>query len=223
MDQTVVDVVDEQPVAADGISAALEGTADLRFGHAFGTAEAAVHTWQGRPPAVAIVDGALLGGDPMSALRVLAVSGGCRALVRATTLTVDAVQVLFSGGAAGVVSRSASADEVVRATRTVSWHGRFTPAAVKDRLHERLLRRQQPGYLTLTARERQAVVLAGCGMPAACIAERLVVEPTTVRTHLRRAYAKLGVRGHADALVELIRLGIVDPGRPDLALRIVAT
>src|SRR5215212_7138641 len=49
----------------------------------------------------------------------------------------------------------------------------------------------------LTEREREVLALRAAGRLVAEIAEALVVEPRTVRFHLRRIYAKLGVPGHS--------------------------
>jgi DNA-binding CsgD family transcriptional regulator len=66
---------------------------------------------------------------------------------------------------------------------------------------------QQPDLLT--AREREVLQLASYGGTAATIAERLVLSPGTVRTHLGNIYTKLGVGDRAAAVAEGIRRGLI--------------
>jgi DNA-binding CsgD family transcriptional regulator len=62
----------------------------------------------------------------------------------------------------------------------------------------------------LTPREREVLQLAAEGHSASIIAERLVLSPATVKTHLRNIHAKLGVSARAGAVATGIRLGLID-------------
>lgn len=62
---------------------------------------------------------------------------------------------------------------------------------------------------TLTARECEVLQLAADGGTAGTIAERLVLSPGTVRTHLRNIYAKLGASDRAAAVAEGMRRGLI--------------
>lgn len=62
----------------------------------------------------------------------------------------------------------------------------------------------------LTPREREVLQLAAEGHRGSIIADRLVVSPATVKTHLRSIYVKLGVPGRAGAVAKGIRLGLID-------------
>jgi methylenetetrahydrofolate reductase (NADPH) len=61
----------------------------------------------------------------------------------------------------------------------------------------------QPPRTDLTDREREVAVLRGGGLAVAEIAARLVVEPRTVKFHLRNVYAKLGLRRHTHGARQL--------------------
>jgi DNA-binding CsgD family transcriptional regulator len=62
---------------------------------------------------------------------------------------------------------------------------------------------------TLTPREREVLQLAAEGHPGSIIADRLVISPATVKTHLTNIYTKLGVPGRAGAVAQGIRLGLI--------------
>jgi len=62
----------------------------------------------------------------------------------------------------------------------------------------------------ITKRQVEVLELAAQGLSLGEIAERLVVSPSTVKTHLANSYARLGVKNRAAAVAQAIRLGLVD-------------
>lgn len=62
----------------------------------------------------------------------------------------------------------------------------------------------------LTGREVQVLQLVADGCSGPEIAERLVVSPTTVRTHMKHIFARLGVDDRAAAVAAGIRLGVIE-------------
>jgi pimeloyl-ACP methyl ester carboxylesterase/DNA-binding CsgD family transcriptional regulator len=60
----------------------------------------------------------------------------------------------------------------------------------------------------LTAREREVLELIARGVDNRTIAERLFLSPATVRNHITRIFAKLGVRSRAEAIVRARRAGL---------------
>ena len=69
---------------------------------------------------------------------------------------------------------------------------------------------------TLTEREREIVALAALGSSNQDIAEQLFLSPLTVKTHVNRAMAKLGVRDRAQLVVLAYQTGLVRAGNSDL-------
>jgi two-component system nitrate/nitrite response regulator NarL len=63
--------------------------------------------------------------------------------------------------------------------------------------------------LTLTPREREVLGLLGAGLRQAAIADRLVLSPKTVSTHIQRILTKLGVHSRAQAVALAHREGLV--------------
>jgi len=62
----------------------------------------------------------------------------------------------------------------------------------------------------LTAREIEVLTLAARGSAGPEIARKLVVSPSTVKTHFSHIYEKLGVRNRAAAVARAIHLGVID-------------
>jgi PAS domain S-box-containing protein len=61
----------------------------------------------------------------------------------------------------------------------------------------------------LTKRELEVVKLAAEGNTGPRIAEQLVIEPATVKTHFEHIYEKLGVSDRAAAVAQALRLGLI--------------
>jgi DNA-binding NarL/FixJ family response regulator len=64
----------------------------------------------------------------------------------------------------------------------------------------------------LTDREREVFGLVVRGLPNAAIARQLVIGETTVKTHVTRILAKLGLRDRAHAVIYGYETGLVRPG-----------
>ena len=71
-------------------------------------------------------------------------------------------------------------------------------------------KRQRTG--PLSNREREVFSLLADGLSGAEIAERLVLSPETVRTHIRNAMAKLGASTRSHAVAIALRRGELDGG-----------
>lgn len=156
--------------------------------------------------AVTLIERSLLGFDPLLSLELLAHR------TNAIVINVDPpgsehALVLLAAGARGVLLPHATTDEIGAAVRQTSAGRRHLPWSLNDELTEALTNGYRPAFLSLSRREREIVCRAVMTNSANELADALCLSPTTVRTHLKRVYRKLGVNSQGGAVRELLRVG----------------
>jgi DNA-binding NarL/FixJ family response regulator len=127
----------------------------------------------------------------------------------------EALAGTLRAGAAGFVLKGVPTEELHRAVRTVADGGAWLDPAVTGRVltayraapTTRPIRELQQ----LTAREREVLTLIGAGRSNPEIAAELVLGEGTVKTHVNRIFAKLGLRDRAAAIVLAFDAGLVVP------------
>jgi ATP/maltotriose-dependent transcriptional regulator MalT len=67
---------------------------------------------------------------------------------------------------------------------------------------------------SLTPREAGVLALAARGLTNAEIGRELFISEATVKTHLLRTFAKLGMSGRTAAVARAIEIGLLPPGGP---------
>jgi DNA-binding NarL/FixJ family response regulator len=117
----------------------------------------------------------------------------------ARTESFDRVAGLLIGADDYVIKPSAP-DEVLARLRTVTQRIRPPAPAVSSRL---------------TRREHEVLTLLGEGLRWGEIAERLVISPKTVATHVEHIRRKLGVSTRAEAIAVAYRDQLLPPRPPD--------
>ncbi len=135
-----------------------------------------------------------------------------------TTFELDEyVFEALQAGASGFLVKHTEPGELVRAVRVVaSGDALLSPGITRRLISEFAIRAKVPPPATLldalTDRERQLVGLVGEGLSNEEIAQRLVLSPATVKTHVNRAMVKLGARDRAHLVVFAYEAGLVRPG-----------
>lgn len=216
-------VADDQPLVRTGLTTLIEAEPDLEVVAAVGDGAAAVEAAQRLRPDVACLDIRMPGTDGIQATRALAgpdVEDPVPVLVL-TTFDVD--EYLFGAleaGASGFLLKDAEPDEVTAAIRSVAaGNGTLADELTKRVLTELVSRRRtQPVTAAraselLTPRELEILLLLAEGMSNEEIAHRLVVEVSTVKSHLARMLPKLGVKSRLHAAVWAYQNGLVDVPR----------
>jgi DNA-binding NarL/FixJ family response regulator len=117
--------------------------------------------------------------------------------------TLDAVDV------DGAVASEGTAAEFVAAIRAVArgeayTDSRLAPSGTGDAPESKA---------TLTAREREVCTLLATGLDGEEIAERLFLSAETVRTHIRNAMQRAGVKTRAHLVAQAIATGEIQPDR----------
>lgn len=145
---------------------------------------------------------------------------GVRILVLTTFETDELVVAALRAGASGFLGKGVEPAALLDAIRTVA-HGEslLSPAATTA-LVARFLDQPTahldvtlPATTELTAREREITALVARGLSNEQIAERLVISPSTAKTHVNRAMMKVGARDRAQLVVFAYEHGLTVPGR----------
>jgi DNA-binding NarL/FixJ family response regulator len=135
-----------------------------------------------------------------------------------TTFELDEyVFEAIRSGASGFLVKDTEPADLVQAVRLVAGgDALLSPSVTKRLIAEFSTRAKEPppaGALEeLTAREREVMALVGEGLSNDDIAERFVLSPATVKTHVNRAMMKLGARDRAQLVVLAYESGLVRPG-----------
>jgi DNA-binding NarL/FixJ family response regulator len=136
-----------------------------------------------------------------------------------TTYDLDRyVYEALQAGAAGFLLKATPPDRLVAGIETVAAGEALLAPTLTRRLIEEHLRRPPPydevpeRFAALTDRERQVLVLMARGLSNDEIAEEFVLSQATVKTHVNRVLAKLGVVTRVQAVVLAYESGLVTPG-----------
>ena len=213
-------LADDQALLRSGLRALLNAEADITVvGEAADGAEAQRLATE-LDPDVVLMDIRMPGVDGLQATK--AITGDPRLtsvhIVILTTFELDEyVFEAIRSGASGFLVKDTEPAELVKAVRTAAaGDSLLSPGATRS-LIEEYATRSKPATLSpdldvLTKRERQVMVLVAAGLTNDEIAERLVISPTTAKTHVSRAMIKLGARDRAQLVVYAYETGLVAPG-----------
>jgi DNA-binding NarL/FixJ family response regulator len=132
-----------------------------------------------------------------------------------TTFDLDEYVVdAFRAGASGFLLKTAPPQQLVAAVRTVQEGDALLAPVSTRRLIEQAARpvTTPPVLERLTAREQDVLRLLARGLTNAEIAGELVVEPSTIKSHVASLLAKLSLRDRVHAVVFAYESGLVQPG-----------
>ena len=211
-------LVDDQAVIRAGFRILLEENEDITVvGEASGGREA-VRVVRATRPDVVCMDLRMSEGDGLTATRQIVSEreGGTPSVLVVTTFDMDAdVFGALEAGADGFILKDCDPDELVRAVRRLAAGYGLVDQSVTRRVIAEFARRRAPEPVTqeaaqLTVREREIVQLLAQGMSNAEIAAQLVVETSTVKSHLTRLMTKIGARDRVQTVVWAYRHGF-DP------------
>ena len=150
--------------------------------------------------------------------RIVAETDDTRVLVLTTFDGDEIVYDALKAGAGGFLLKSAPPARLIEAVRLVTSGEALLAPEITRRLIEDYVGRPPPGARTpsgldeLTARELEVLELIARGLSNGEIAAQLVVSEATVKTHVNRILAKLGLRDRVQAVVLGYESGLIRPG-----------
>jgi DNA-binding NarL/FixJ family response regulator len=170
-------------------------------------------------PDVILMDIRMPGLDGIAATReILAVSQRVRIVILTTFEEDDYIFDALAAGASGFLLKRTSPEDLLAAIQAVASGDTLLSPSVTRVVVDRVARapRTSPdvaGRLDeLTPRERQVLELVARGRSNTEIAEELVVEESTVKTHVKHVLAKLGLRDRVHAVIFAYESGLARPG-----------
>ncbi len=207
-------LADDQELVRTGFRLILEAESDFEVSGEAEDGEQALALIARTRPDVVLMDVRMPGMDGIEATR--RVEAPTRVLVLTTFDLDEVVWEAIRAGAAGFLLKTAPADELVRAVRVVAAGDSLLSPSITRRLIEKFAAwptaRAPVGLDELTPREREILRLLARGLSNAEIATQLVVEQSTVKSHVASVLAKLGLRDRVQAVVLAYESGLVVPG-----------
>jgi two-component system nitrate/nitrite response regulator NarL len=208
---TTVLLADGRPLYLDALDRALAPWPELRVVGKVADGHDALAAIVRLCPDVAVLDADLPRLDGQRVIRSLVRDGhATRALLLSDACAPDRAYDALAHGAAGCLTRLATADELCRAVATAGRGGTYLPLALQGPVAGEIRLRALANRPLLSPREREVLCLMAEGLTLPEIAGRLQIGVTTVKTHAASLYEKLGVTGRAAAVAAAIRRQLID-------------
>lgn len=212
-------VVDDQSLVREGFQAILESQPDCEVVGAAEDGVVAVEQTLRLAPDVVLMDIRMPRLDGVEATRrVCADQRWTGRVIVLTTYGADEnVWDAFHAGASGFLLKTTTASDLVHAVRSVAAGTELLAPEVTRRLVRQFMEKPRPGdtapeLAELTEREREVFEHLAGGLSNADIAATMFVSEATVKTHINRLFAKLGVRDRVQAVIFAYESGFVSPG-----------
>ncbi len=217
-------IVDDQAMVRSGLAMVLTADGDIEVvGEARDGGEG-IRLAREQRPDVVLMDIRMPGTDGIEATRMLAgrgVDDPCTVVMLTTFGADEYVFEALKAGAVGFVLKDSDPDTLLEAVRAAAGGGGLIDPAVTRQVIERFGDLPQgtipapPAELgDLTERERDVFDELVRGSSNAEIAERLYVEPSTVKTHVAHVLRKLHLRDRVEAVIYAYEHGLVRAGSP---------
>ena len=203
-------LVDDHTMVRRGLATFLKVFDDLELVGEAASGEAAVQLCAQFLPDVVLMDLMLPGMDGATATRLIRQQFPKVQVVALTSFKEqELVQNALQAGAIGYLLKDVSADELAWAIRAAhAGRATLSPEATQA-LVNAANQPPAPGR-DLTEREREVLALMVEGLNNTQIAGRLVVSPSTIKTHVSNILSKLGVASRSEAVALALRSGLVD-------------
>jgi DNA-binding NarL/FixJ family response regulator len=211
-------IADDQPLMRAAFEMTLRPEEDIEVVGEAADGREAIEQARRLHPDVLLMDIRMPELDGVEATRILSSEDEAIKILILTTFDIDEYVVeALEAGASGFLLKDIRADELIQAIRVVADGETLLAPSVTRRLLEAFIRPRPPAPEQareldgLTPTERKVLILIGQGYSNSEIAARLFVADTTVRTHVRHIFEKLGLRDRVQAVVFAYSTGLVSP------------
>ena len=212
-------VADDQSMVRAGFRMLLGGEEDIEVVAEASNGLEAVEKAARFDPDVVLMDIRMPELDGLEATRrILAADGTTRILVLTTFDLDEYVYEALRAGASGFVLKDDPPEQLLAAIRTVAAGDSLLSPSVTRIVVDRVARQPVAGAAAdgrlddLTPREREVLALIARGLSNGEIGAELVIEESTVKTHVKRILMKLGLRDRIQAVIFAYESGVTRPG-----------
>jgi DNA-binding NarL/FixJ family response regulator len=204
-------VADDHPIVRSGLAGLLDGEDDMTIvGEAADGAQAVARATALRPDVV-LMDLRMPGLDGVGATQqITATLPDTRVLVLTTYDTDDDIVRAVEAGATGYLLKDTPQPVLVAAVRSAARGETVLAPPIAAKLVSHLRAAPSPANL-LTPREVEVLRAVARGLSNAEIGRALFIGEATVKTHLLRSFAKLGVDDRTRAVTAAMERGILPP------------
>jgi len=210
-------IVDDQQLVRSGFAVILGMEPDIAVVGQAGDGEEAIVLANELTPTVVLLDIRMPNLDGLAAARVILAETPCRVLMLTTFDSDEYVYSALRSGASGFLLKDAPSEQLVTAVRSVAAGNALIDPVITKRLIARFAQAarpvpvEPPRLAALTPREREVLRMVAQGLSNSEIAADLIVEESTIKTHVGRILMKLELRDRVQAVVWAYENGVVVP------------
>jgi DNA-binding NarL/FixJ family response regulator len=215
-----VALVDDQELVRTGFRMVLDAQEDMTVVGEAADGLEAVGLARRQAADVMVMDVRMPRMDGVAAARQICGTDGAPRVLMLTTFDLDEYAfAALKAGASGFLLKDVPPQELLFAIRCVHSGDSVVAPSTTRRLIDRFVpllpadEQPPPELADLTDREREVLVQVAAGLSNAEIATRLFVSEATVKTHVGRILAKLGLRDRVQAVVLAYESGMVKARR----------
>jgi DNA-binding NarL/FixJ family response regulator len=211
-------IADDQDLVREGLRMILEADPGVEVVGEAADGKAALAEARRLDPDVVLMDVRMPELDGIEATARLAQSGLRARVLVLTTFDLDEyVYRALRSGASGFLLKDATREQLVGAVRTIAAGDALLAPSITRRLIEDFCRGPEPGAVpsaaeALSERELSVLMQLARGLSNAEIARELFLSEATVKSHVARILAKLGLRDRVQTVVYAYESGLIRPG-----------
>ncbi len=213
-------LVDDQPLIRSGFRVLLDLEDDIEVVAEAGDGQEGLDLIRAHLPDIALIDVQMPVMDGIEATRRIAADpalAGVHVVILTNYGFDEYVFDALRAGATGFLVKDIVPEDFLHAVRVAARGDALLAPSITRKLISRYVAQPpldtgtRTGLEELTNREREAVALVAQGLSNDQIADRMVISPTTAKTHVNRAMTKLDARDRAQLVILAYESGLVVP------------